>query len=113
MNKSGATPLVYSLQSGNVEVVAALISAGANADLTMGNGLTLLHLAAESGHASVLGLLLQHTDRALVDRQDAENGMTPLHYAALHGSADCVRVTYLHFKLEPEPLYSHFHCVAF
>ena len=52
------------------------------------DGMSALHLAAESGHNIVCDALLAH--KAFVNNK-SRVGLTPLHLAALKGYADLVR----------------------
>ena len=56
----GSTPLHLAASNGCRDVVAILLSRGADPNLPDGNGRTALHLAAEVGHCRVLQLLLDH-----------------------------------------------------
>ena len=50
----------------------------------------VLHLAAEYNHKSVLEYILNHHDD-IIDSVDNES-RSPLHIAASHSCADCVKV---------------------
>jgi ankyrin len=73
-----------------VQVVAALLAAGADAGAATGDGVTPLHAAAAAGHAPALRLLLA----AAGANPQAENklGLTPLHLAAGGNHVEAVRL---------------------
>ena len=56
---------------------------------TTNSGATALHLAAESGNAEVIGLLVDHG--ADVQAREAEWGQTPLILAAAHNRPEAIR----------------------
>ncbi|MXW18369.1 MAG: hypothetical protein F4123_08540 [Gemmatimonadetes bacterium] len=83
---SGGSPLHSAAQStDNPAMIVALIDAGAELDVWTGrgyhgdDGMTPLHVAAASGHASVVATLI--TAGADVHARDREDGPTPLHDA--------------------------------
>lgn len=82
----------YAAAEGCVEVVEVLLAAGANPLLRSAKGATPLFMAAQSGHAAVVRVLLAHATgrRALAVVDDS--GFSPLSAAALHGHLQCVRV---------------------
>jgi uncharacterized protein len=78
-SKGGFSPLLFATQQGDIETVAALLSAGANVDETVPNsGLTPLMIAATGGYVEVTELLLNMS--ANTDAVDS-NGTTALHQA--------------------------------
>ncbi|KAF7927080.1 hypothetical protein BELL_0979g00010 [Botrytis elliptica] len=73
------TPLQLAIKSkANVKLVAKLIDAGANYQISDSFGRTCLHFAAESGDTDITKLLLEKN--ADVNAKDKE-GETPLHWA--------------------------------
>jgi ankyrin repeat protein len=56
-SESGVTALCLVAESGNAEIVQALLDAGANVALKDADGNTALHRASEPGHAAVAKLL--------------------------------------------------------
>ena len=77
-------------QAGHLDVVEALIGAGASPSKTMWDGASPLFLAAQNGHARVLVHLLDQPGLPLdTQRRD---GASPLWIAAQMGHEDCVRL---------------------
>ena len=87
-NESGHTPLHAAANTGNVDVVRALLDRGAdpNAGLSGGNrnakGRTPLHEAAWTGNAAVIALLLQRGANPFVQ---AAHNLTPVGFAEMRG----------------------------
>ncbi len=81
------TALSAAIESGNAELVAALIKAGA--DLFGRGGLTPLQFAAGQGDPDVVRALL---DGGAPPDQPGEDGWTPLMSAAFEGFAEIVRL---------------------
>ena len=55
----GRTALIAAARAGHVDVVEALLSAGANVDVCDGSGTTALAAAALAGHEDVVGMLIE------------------------------------------------------
>jgi ankyrin repeat protein len=72
-----------------VEVVRALMDAGANIDQDLIDGTTPLYISAQSGHAKVVRELVEAG--ANVDQASTINGATPLYASAQNGHAKVVR----------------------
>ncbi|MBA2655193.1 MAG: ankyrin repeat domain-containing protein [Gammaproteobacteria bacterium] len=84
---NGATPLYIAAQNGHIEVVAALINAGANKDQARNEGATPLFIAAQNGHIEVVAALIN----AGANKDQAMNsGATPLYIAAQNGHIEVV-----------------------
>ena len=77
-NKRGEQPLHVAVREGTPAVVRFAIDRGADPLVRCGDGQSTLHLAASTGRADVLPLLLAH--KVPVDARD-KTGFTPLHYA--------------------------------
>lgn len=79
-DKSGYTPLLYAVRSGDVALCELLLDRGADCNAaTPGLGLSCLHRAASMGHVEVVRLLLMRgATLAVAD----VNGKTPLDHAA-------------------------------
>ncbi|XP_039175955.1 CARD- and ANK-domain containing inflammasome adapter protein-like [Crotalus tigris] len=86
----GCTPMHYAAINGNVEILKELLMVGYNKNINDKNiwRKTLLHLAAEHGHSSLIDFLLSNGSaiNALDNNKD-----TPLHCACKAGHFDCVR----------------------
>jgi ankyrin repeat protein len=87
----GHTPLMVAARDGYLEIVIALVKAGANVNAT-DNVLqaTAGNKAAYYGHADVLEVLIKNGLK--VNTQVPYNGYTALHDAVWHGHKDCVQV---------------------
>jgi len=84
------SPLSHACEMGRIQVVEALIVAGANvSDAQDQDGLSLLHWAAIGGHADVCQLLI--SAGMDVNSQDLA-GRTALHYAAYGGYVNSMLV---------------------
>ena len=91
--KSGASPLYFAADRGNIESAKLLIRAGADLNIQDGQGWTPLHLACYRGRAAMVALLAESgANTNLLDH----NGQTPLHLAAWQGSVSMVEVLLKH-----------------
>lgn len=82
-NELEQTPLRLAADQGSAEMVELLLAHGADAEVTDGDGVSPLHIAARRGEESIVGLLLA---AAASDPRDRE-GNRPIHYAAYFGKA--------------------------
>ena len=82
------TALTYASSEGHLDILKALIAAGANKDKVDGYGYTPLTVAALYGHVVCLKVLL--TAGADKDKADS-NGNTPLIFAANNGHVECAK----------------------
>ena len=93
LTKASKTPLMHATESGNLDMVMTLQSAGANLCLVDKTGQTILHFAAAGGHVSIATFFLEnHAAECLgmVNTPDV-NGTTPLHLASSRGHAVMVK----------------------
>jgi ankyrin repeat protein len=112
--------LLHAAESGSVEIVEKLVDAGAEYFAMMADGFTILHLAAQNGHARVIEFIMQRsmqTNQELMIRRWAESmntfHETVHHIAAKNGYTEVidvlgnfgVNVNQLVFQHEPSPLY--------
>jgi ankyrin repeat protein len=86
--EGGATALFLAAESNHVNIVKALIEAGADANKARGDRITPLFIAAHEGHVHVVSALLAAGAR--MDK-GMKNGYRPLHKAAANGNADVVK----------------------
>ena len=56
-NRSGYTPLMEAVSSGNEDIVTALVSAGADTSIKATNGKTATEIARQSHHEQYLQIL--------------------------------------------------------
>jgi ankyrin repeat protein len=86
------TPLHIAAQSGNEKAAAALLAAGAKADVVRNDDQTPLDLSAANAHLPVAALLVSHG--ADVNRRNSSNpftGWTPLLWAVTSGNKAVVQ----------------------
>ncbi|KAL3458302.1 ankyrin repeat-containing domain protein [Aspergillus heterothallicus] len=90
-NYSGVTCLHHACEKGHTHIAEALIDHGADvnsANFDLGTPLTV---AAIAGHAEIVSLLITSGARLNALRK-LTSGMTALHFAALNGRPECVRL---------------------
>jgi hypothetical protein len=89
------TPLIRAARNGDVEVLRALLAAGADPDLadTTGNHWTPLMHAIHKDHAGATRLLL---DAGADANHRGDGGVTPLIMAAAYGNVDIVNLLLAH-----------------
>lgn len=76
---------------GNILVLENAVADGVKLTLQQDIiGKTLLHHAAQKGHAHVVALLTTPPVHAFIDRKEIATGTTALHKAALHGHVEVV-----------------------
>jgi ankyrin repeat protein len=86
----GYTPLLIASRGGHAAMVAALVAAGADANLATTNGATPLMFAAQAGSPDAVTALLEHG--ADVNAAEKVKGETALFFAAANGRADVIRL---------------------
>ena len=82
-------PLLEATKRGDVTAVRSLLASGADVDVAQGDGMSALHLAAESGNLEITRLLIEAGAR--VEARTAIGGYTPLHVATGGAHAAVVR----------------------
>lgn len=80
--------LINAARRGDIAAVRALAAQGIDVNVSQGDGVTPLHLAAERGDAAMVSVLL--AAGASVDPHTRVGDYTPLHLAARSGAADVV-----------------------
>ena len=88
VDDSGRTGLQIAAISGNLQIAAILIKAGANVNRKDGLGNTALHVAIERNQTEMADLLI---DIGADVNSENRNGMTPLMIAARQGNTVLVR----------------------
>ena len=83
-------PLLDAVRRGDAAAVRSLLRGGASASVAQGDGLTALHLAAQSGDLEIGRILIEA--RADVGARTRIGAYTPLHLAAGAGHAELVGV---------------------
>ncbi len=86
----GMSPLFMAARNGSDGVVDALLAAGAGAGEANGNGTTVLMMAAASGNAATVRLLIDRG--ADVNAMDVTNGQTALMFAAARNAPAAIQV---------------------
>lgn len=95
--KSGWTPLMDSVNSGNSKIVEEILMNETDINRLHKNGWTALTKASDKGHISVVKLLLDHN----ADPNARLPGTwTPLMFACLNGNKDIV-ITLLNYGAKP------------
>lgn len=82
----GMTPLLFAAQGGDIESLAHLLAAGANASDTAASGMSALTLATFSGHGTAARLLIEKG----ADLNSSGAGYTALHAAVLRSDTATV-----------------------
>ena len=88
--EDGFTPLHVAASMDRLEIVEALIEAGADVNKTTEDGFTPLHVAASMGHLGIVKDLIGKKG-INVDQQLTENQATALHIAAEKGHVEIVQ----------------------
>lgn len=92
-NNPRASSLFYAVQARNYAMVQQLLGYGADIKLTVGLGLTALHVAAQYGDAKMVELLINAG--AKVNAQ-ASRRVTPLHCAIECGDLETIEILIKH-----------------
>lgn len=82
--------LMFAVWHRNLEFAARLLRMNADSNMTDAKGRSALHYACITGYGPMTRLLLHY--KANADLWDHQYTVTPLHYAALAGSPDCINL---------------------
>ena len=90
----GRTPLCTASFTGNFDAARLLLNRGADANAKLKTGLTSLMYASGEGHVDIMRELLAHgaTVNDALKPGSPLGGYTALHFAALQGRAESVRI---------------------
>jgi len=87
--KDGTTAITWAAYKGNLELIDALVAAGAGVDFADAQGAPPMKKAVERGHAQVVRRLIDAGAR--LDYCDDQSSMTLLHLAAIYGHRSIVQ----------------------
>src|SRR5215468_7705565 len=85
----GTTALHWAVENDDLDLVTALLQAGAKSQVANRNGITSLHLAATNGNARIIERLIA---AGAESNATTPGGETPLMLAARTGNADALTV---------------------
>ncbi|KAG9339086.1 hypothetical protein JZ751_024115 [Albula glossodonta] len=74
--------LLTAASAGNLQTFSSCWSRGVSLLVRNAGGCSALHLAAQHGHVEVVGFILEHASKLILDLTDSEAGETALHKAA-------------------------------
>ncbi|KAJ8392222.1 hypothetical protein AAFF_G00077900 [Aldrovandia affinis] len=74
--------LLTAASSGNLQTFSSSWGRGVSLLVRNSGGCSPLHLAAQHGHVEVVGFILEHASKLILDLTDSEAGETALHKAA-------------------------------
>lgn len=116
-NQAGETVLFYAVRKRLATAVSTILGYNCNPDITNRDGTRPIHVACDSGHSSILQLLLSHGSNAEspVPSTAQNGGFTPLMLAARRGHESCVEVLEMHgvnLNAQKEDGYSALHLTA-
>jgi ankyrin repeat protein len=90
-DRAGQTAVYHATMTGHEEIVAFLLSKGAQANSSRRGGVTPLMGACGTGSLGVVRLLVQHTGAQGLNARDTDRGWTALHWAASGGQEGVMR----------------------
>jgi ankyrin repeat protein len=92
---AGVTPIFIASQIGHLEIVKALVAAGADVNIARkGSGITPLYSASEKGHLEIVKTLLEagaDVNKATTVSGTTVSGTTPLFIASFKGHLEIVK----------------------
>ncbi|KAH9113207.1 hypothetical protein AeMF1_012562 [Aphanomyces euteiches] len=93
-NGHNITPLLLATLMHKPEIVRVLLGHGADMQICIMPGVTAVHVAAETGFADIVSIMLEvrADDTKTIANQKTEAGVTPLQLAAGLGHADVVAI---------------------
>jgi ankyrin repeat protein len=100
IERGGSTALLFAARQGDLESAKLLVTAGANVNESAADGMSVLVMAAYSGHGAVAEFLL---DKGAEPNADGA-GLTAMHAAALTGDLNLVKALLAHGANPNAPL---------
>ena len=88
-NKGNLTPLMYAAEAGHIDVLNALLAAGADVNALSSLGTTAAYLAAKDGHLNAVKALV--AANADISIKAARDGTTALTIAEQKGHREVVQ----------------------
>ncbi len=88
--RDGRVALLWAAQKGHLDIVIALIDAGANVDVVDSTGITPIQWAVENGHVDVVESLLNAGAR--LDLRETTSGQGLMHKVSIYGHVDIARL---------------------
>jgi ankyrin repeat protein len=102
----GEIPQDQGVVRGGSKAVHPLLEKKASPNIQSSNGRTVLHVAAEKEHATVVELLLQKG--AELDSKDKEYGQTALHVTAENGHEAVLKLLIEKDSVDPDSKYTFY-----
>ncbi|XP_035826592.1 tyrosine-protein kinase HTK16 [Aplysia californica] len=90
-NEAGSTAMHIAASGGYDSIVSLLLGHHADIKTRDADGATPLHGACAFSRVSTCALLVTH-DCSCVQERNPVSGCVPLHTAAMHGSAECIKI---------------------
>ena len=88
--RDGRVALLWAAQKGHLEIVTALIVAGADVDVADSSGITPVQWAVENGHADVVESLIDAGAR--LDLRETTSGQGLMHRVSIYGHVDIAKL---------------------
>ncbi|XP_076860990.1 diacylglycerol kinase iota isoform X2 [Brachyhypopomus gauderio] len=84
--------LLTAASMGDVQTLSSYCGRGLSLFVRDAAGRSVLHVAAQNGHAEAVGFILQHGSKLILDLTEKETGNSALHTAACHRHGEICRL---------------------